>query len=89
MKESWLQAVIFGIALATAAASLRFVLGTHLGMLAAAIGIALGSLWLLFQSTRALVFRLWGVSGALAQRMENTYQRRAAVKESRHAARLL
>ena len=89
MNVSRLQIVFFGISLATLVASLRFIFGTHLGILGAVLAIVIGLLSLLYRAVLSIALVLWDVSGTLAQRIEDTYRRRMAVKESSHATRFL
>ena len=89
MNMSRLQIAFFGIALAALVASVRFILGTHLGILVAVLAVVTGLLWLLYRAVLSVALAVWGVSGILAQLIEDTYRRRMAVKESSHAARLL
>lgn len=89
MKVSRLQIVFFGIAVAALVASVRFILATHLGIFGAFLGIVIGLLWLLYRAVLSTALAVWGMSGILAQLIEDTYTRRMAVKESNHATRLL
>ena len=88
MKLSRLRIVFFGIALATLVVFVRFVLGTHLGILGAVLAIVIGLLALLYRAVLSIALGLWEMSGTLAELIEETYRRRIAVKESRHATRL-
>jgi ABC-type methionine transport system permease subunit len=89
VKLSRLRIVLFGIALATLVVFVRFVLGTHLGILGAVLAIVIGLLALLYRAVLSIALGFWEVSGTLAQLIEETYRRRTAVKESSHATRLL
>jgi hypothetical protein len=89
VNVSRLQIVFFGIALAALVASLRFILGTHLGIFGAVLAIVIGLLSLLYRAALSIALVLWDVSGALAHHIEGTYRRRMAVKESSHATRFL
>jgi hypothetical protein len=89
VNVSRLQIVFFGIALAALVASLRFILGTHLGIFGAVLVIVIGLLSLLYRAALSIALVLWNVSGALAQHIEGTYRRQAPVKESSHATRFL
>jgi hypothetical protein len=86
---SRLQIVFFGIAVAAFVASVRSILGTHLGISGAVLAIVIGLLWQLYRAVLSIGLAGWRVSGILAQLSEDTYRRRMAVKESSHATRLL
>ncbi len=81
--------VLFCVAVTTVAGVLRFALGTRVGIVAATIAILVGILRLLFRSTKACAVALWSLSGTLAQGVEDRCLRRSAIKESRHATRVL
>ena len=64
MNVSRLQIVFFGIALAALVASLRFILGTHLGIFGAVLAIVIGLLSLLYRAALSIALVLWNVSGS-------------------------
>ncbi|HMF65006.1 MAG TPA: hypothetical protein VK608_13030 [Edaphobacter sp.] len=89
MRSLRLRALIFCALLVPFVASLRFLLTTRFGILAAAIAIVIGTLWLLYRSMKTMALAVWEVSGIVAQMIEDANRRRSAMKESSHATRLL
>ncbi len=89
MRSLRLRILLFCALLGPLVASLRFLITTRLGVLAAAIVIGIGILWLLYQGMKIMASAVWDLSGVVAQVIEDAYRRRSAMKESGHATRLL
>jgi hypothetical protein len=89
MKPRWLHLLLFVLLLLALTTVLRLTLHTVPGLIALAGICAARLLKFLYQSMEMLVIALWDVSASIAERVQESRERRASGKEERHAARLL